>query len=143
MTRYRFEDLHVFHSATDLMVEVYRITETFPKREMYGLAGQLRRAAVSVVSNIAEGQGRLTYGEWRQLLSHGRGSLYEIEAQTIAALKLGFIDEDTYASVRKGARTVGGQLMGLIRYVQSKEAEVKSGRNADRRSPPTGHPADK
>ena len=122
------------------MVEVYRITEAFPKRELYGLAAQLRRAAVSVVSNIAEGQGRLTYGEWRQLLSHARGSLYEIEAQTIASLRLGFIDTETFAVLRKQARNVGGQLIGLIRYVQGKEAEVRS-KKTTHRSPATGYPA--
>ena len=103
------------------MVDVYSATENFPKREWYGLASQLRRAAVSVVSNIAEGQGRLTDGEWRQLLSHARGSLFEIEAQLIAAAALGYIDETALQRVRATTRSVGKPLAGLIRYVRSRE----------------------
>ncbi|HEX9405778.1 MAG TPA: four helix bundle protein, partial [Thermoanaerobaculia bacterium] len=95
-----FEDLDVFKRALDLMVDVYEATAGFPQREVYGLAAQLRRASVSVVSNIAEGQGRLTPGEWRQLLSHARGSLFEIEAQLIASAMLGFMDSATAKRVR-------------------------------------------
>ena len=131
MNKTTFEDLQVFHAAVDLMVEVYRVTEEYPKRELYGLVSQMRRAVVSVVSHIGEGQGRLTFGEWRQLLSHGRGSLFEIEAQTIASLKLGFIEDGPYRDLRAKTREVGCMLMGLIRYVQRKEAQAKS-----RRKPP-------
>jgi len=116
-----FEDLDVFKRALDLMVDVYEATAGFPQREVYGLAAQLRRASVSVVSNIAEGQGRLTPGEWRQLLSHARGSLFEIEAQLIASAMLGFMDSATAKRVRAMAKTVGRPLAGLIAYVQSRE----------------------
>jgi four helix bundle protein len=116
-----FEDLDAFKYAVDLMVHIYGATENFPKREHYGLAAQLRRAAVSVVSNIAEGQGRLTPGEWRQLLSHARGSLYEIEAQLIASTTLGFMDDSTAQIVRFQAKRVGKPLAGLIAYVRNRE----------------------
>jgi len=116
-----FEDLDVFQRALDLMVSIYKATENFPKREFYGLAAQLRRASVSVISNIAEGQGRLTPGEWRQLLSHSRGSLFEIEAQLIAASRLGYLDAETTARLRASARSVGKPLSGLITYVRSRE----------------------
>jgi four helix bundle protein len=116
-----FEDLDVFKRALDLMVGVYEATEDFPKREFYGLAAQLRRASVSVVSNIAEGQGRLTPGEWRQLLSHARGSLFEIEAQLIAASRLGYLDAGTKARLRASAKSVGKPLAGLIAYVRTRE----------------------
>jgi len=125
-----FEDLKVFQVAVDLMVDVYRATETYPKQEMYGLVSQMRRAAVSVVSHIGEGQGRLTFGEWRQLLSQGRGSLFELEAQTIASQRLGFIDEPTYQRLRGRTRDTGCLLTGLIRYVQRKEAQVRSRRKS-------------
>ena len=117
-----FEDLDVFKRALDLMVGVYVATENFPKREFYGLASQLRRAAVSVISNFAEGQGRLTPGEWRLMLSHARGSLFEIEAQLIAAERLRFIDAATVKRLRTEATSVGQPLSGLIRYVRSREA---------------------
>jgi four helix bundle protein len=112
-----------------LMAHVYEMTEDFPRREWYGLASQMRRASVSIVSNIAEGQGRLTDGEWRQHLSHARGSLYELEAQLIAAHRLGFIDDLVRAAVRESARHTGKPLAGLIEYVRQRE----------RRQQATGH----
>lgn len=125
MNKTTFEDLQGFQAAIRLMVDVYRSTESFPKRELYGLAAQMQRASVSVVSHIGEGQGRLTFGEWRQLLSQGRGSLYEVEAQTIASRELGYIDEQSYEYLRSRARDVGRLLAGLIKYVQRREAQQK------------------
>lgn len=116
-----FEDLDVFKRALDLMVVVYELTEDFPRREHYGLASQLRRASISVISNIAEGQGRLKPGEWRQLLSQARGSLFEIEAQLIAANRLGYITDLQATSARQISRSVGKPLIGLIAYVRKRE----------------------
>lgn len=116
-----FEDLKVFQAALDLRVESHRMTSAFPREELFGIVSQLRRAAGSVTRNIAEGQGRLTLGEWRQLLSHARGSLYEVEAELIASHKLGYIDESTLRALRERARKVGRMLAGLIRYVQMRE----------------------
>src|SRR5207245_8223715 len=120
-----FEGLDAFTYAIDLMVHVYEVTENFPKREWYGLASQMR-ASVSVVSNIAEGQGRLTDGEWRQHLSHARGSLYELEAQLIAAHRLGFIGDPVRAAVRENARSAAKPLAGLIEYVKRREARQRA-----------------
>ncbi|MDQ6801077.1 MAG: four helix bundle protein [Acidobacteriota bacterium] len=120
-----FEGLDAFTYALDLMVHVYELTENFPKREWYELASQMRRASVSVVSNIAEGQGRLTDGEWRQHLSHARGSLFELEAQVIAARRLGFIDDAMRALVRESARRVGKPLAGLIGFVKRREGRLR------------------
>ena len=114
----KFEDLKVFHAAIDLMVDVYRATEKYPKTETYGLVWQLRRASISVLSHIAEGQGRLTWGEWRQLLSEARGSLYEIEAQLIASEKLGYVTGDAYSHLRSRTKQIGPLLAGLIRYIR-------------------------
>ena len=116
-----FEDLLVFQTAMDLRVDIHRLTERFPRHELFGIVAQLRRAAGSVVRNIAEGQGRLSYGEWRQFLSHARGSLYEVEAELIASYRLGYIDEPTLRTKQKQARLVGQMLAGLIRYVQKRE----------------------
>jgi four helix bundle protein len=120
-----FEDLRAFQRALDLMVEVYKTTEAFPSKELYGLVSQMRRAACSVVSNIAEGQGRLTYGEWRQMLSHARGSLYELQAQAIAANRLGFIDAQSAKHLRQRATGAGRELAGLIDWVNKREAQTK------------------
>jgi four helix bundle protein len=130
-----FEDLKVFQAALALRVEVHRITRTFPKDELFGIVSQLRRAAGSVTRHIAEGQGRLTFGEWRQLLSQGRGSLFEVEAELLAAHSLGYIDETTLRTMQTHVRQVGGMLMGLIRYVQRREAAAHS-RKSSRNSQP-------
>ncbi len=119
-----FEDLDVFKRALDLMVEVYRATKAFPSDERFGLSQQLRRAAVSVVSNLAEGQGRLTNGEWRQFLSQSRGSLFEIQAQIIAARRLEYLDDTQYKRLRSGIRGVAEPLKGLINYVATREKVV-------------------
>ena len=108
------------------MVDVYRVTESFPRHELYGLTSQIRRSTGSVVAHIAEGQGRLTYGEWRQLLSQGRGSLFETEAHLIGARELGYLDAERFAQIRERARTVGCLLAGLIRYVQRREAQTRA-----------------
>ncbi|MFP5246984.1 MAG: four helix bundle protein [Thermoanaerobaculia bacterium] len=129
----KFEDLAAFDAAVDLMVAVYRVTEQFPVQERYGLVAQMRRASVSVVSHIAEGQGRLTFGEWRQMLSQGRGSLFEVEAQLIAAHRLKYLDDATYAQLRTHVSKTGSPLIGLIRYVQ--RCERRS------RTPPPRNPA--
>ena len=98
-------DLVAFQRALDLTEVVYRESSVFPSEELYGLTSQIRRAAVGVVSQIAEGHGRVTYGEWRQLLSQARGSLFEVEAQAITAKRLRFLAEQVLITliVRFGA----------------------------------------
>jgi four helix bundle protein len=131
-----FEDLRAFQRALDLMVDVYTATEAFPPKELYGLTSQMRRAACSVVSNIAEGQGRLSYGEWRQMLSHARGSLYEVQAQAIASQRLGFLGSATAEHLKKRSRAAATELAGLIRWVKKQEDGPKhqSGAKAPRTS---------
>jgi len=130
-----FEELIVFKRAIALMVNVYRTTETFPKEERYGLTAQIRKASVSVVSHVAEGQGRLSLGEWRQFLSQARGSLYEVQAQAIGAHELGFLDDAGYARLRLSIRKVASPLRGLIAYVRGRERQ-KTTRQPD--NPTTG-----
>jgi four helix bundle protein len=86
----RFRDSVGWQKAMTLIVEVYAATSGFPKEEMFGLTSQLRRAAVSVASNIAEGQGRLTTGEFVQFLGMARGSTLEVQTQLEAAKMLKF-----------------------------------------------------
>ena len=74
-----------------LVTQVYRATDTFPRREIYGLTNQVRRSAVSVASNIAEGKGRLSKREYVQFLSRARGSLCELETQLEIAVNLGYV----------------------------------------------------
>jgi four helix bundle protein len=78
-----YRDLIAWQKSMDLVESTYRLTRTFPREEVYGLVSQMRCAAVSVPSNIAEGQGRMSCGEFRQFLGHARGSLLELETQSV------------------------------------------------------------
>ncbi len=81
--RNSYRDLRTWQQAVDLAIDVYRLTKSFPREEVYGLTIQLRRAAVSVASNIAEGKGRSSDREFVQFLHHARGSLLEVETQIL------------------------------------------------------------
>jgi four helix bundle protein len=133
-----FKDLVAFQRALDVVVAVYDVTARFPKAEMYGLVSQLRRAAIGVVSNIGEGQGRLTYGEWRKFLSDARGSLYEVEAQCIAAERLHFMNERELQELTRLIRRAGRALSGLIEWVRSKERSTKQPSNSATKQPISG-----
>ena len=85
-----FRDLVVWQRSIQLAAVIYRLSSVFPKEEMYGLASQIRRSAVSVPSNIAEGQGRLSTGEFRQFLGIARGSNFELQTQLEIARTLSF-----------------------------------------------------
>jgi four helix bundle protein len=85
-----FKDLVVWQRAVQLTVAVYKLTSSFPPSEQFGLTNQLRRAAVSVASNIAEGYGRSTRGEYLQFLGHARGSNCEVQTQLIISKELEF-----------------------------------------------------
>ena len=88
-----YEDLIVWQRAMDLVEEVYKLVKLLPNEENYGLASQMRRAAVSIPSNIAEGYGRGTSAEYARFLGIARDSLYEAETQLEIAVRLGFIEE--------------------------------------------------
>jgi four helix bundle protein len=87
-------DLVVWQRAMKLVKDIYGQTAGFPRHELYGLASQLRRAAVSVPSNLAEGASRNSRGEFRQFIGNARGSLAEVETQVEIARELGYIPED-------------------------------------------------
>jgi len=109
-----YRDLVAWKKAMELVTEVYRTTERFPKEEIYGLTSQLRRAAVSVPCNIAEGQGRLTKGEFHQFLGYARGSLLEMETQILIAGNLGYLQQSQVSSLLELSAEVGRILNGLL-----------------------------
>ncbi|MFZ0050884.1 MAG: four helix bundle protein [Desulfobaccales bacterium] len=113
MTRY-YMDLIGWQKAMDLVTQIYRLTKKLPKEEMFGLTSQLRRAAVSIPSNIAEGQGRLSKGEFRVFLGNARGSLSELETQIMIANNLEYIDEPEATVLLEMASEAGRILNGLI-----------------------------
>lgn len=96
------------------VLDVYRSTQAFPRAETYGLTSQSRRAAVSVPSNIAEGQARLSTGEFKQFLGHARGSLVEVETQLLLAQELGYLRLDESETLLRSAAEVGRILNGLL-----------------------------
>jgi four helix bundle protein len=115
-----FQDLHVWQRAVEMSVSVYRLTEFFPKQEMYGLASQLQRASVSVASNIVELRGRLTPGEFRQFLGMAQGSNYEVQTQIAIVRKLGFARPESLSEAEGLSVEVGRMLSSLIATVGAK-----------------------
>ena len=117
-----YRDLLVWQKAVELAVLIYRLTEGFPTREIYGLASQIRRAGVSVPSNIAEGYGRGSRKEYLQFLSIAQGSLKELETQTILAERLGYATVSQAERILSDSEIVGKMLGGLIRSLRVKGA---------------------
>ncbi|MDQ8003624.1 MAG: four helix bundle protein [Pedobacter sp.] len=96
---HNIKELKIWNKAIDLAVKVYQITANFPADERFGLISQSRRCAVSVPSNISEGAGRNTKGEFKQFLGIANGSSYELQTQMVIAEKLGFLDEAAFTDV--------------------------------------------
>ena len=96
-----YKDLVVWQKGMQLAKEVYELTQSFPTEEKFGLVSQMRRAVVSVPSNVAEGQARNTTGEFVQFLSHAEGSLAELDTQIRLSIELGFCREATVKSIQE------------------------------------------
>jgi four helix bundle protein len=109
-----FRDLRVWQAAMKLAREVYRETAAFPRHELYGLTQQIRRAAVSVPSNVAEGKGRHSDKEFAHFLFNARGSLLELETQLILAEELEYLSAADTRRLLALAECVGRALSGLI-----------------------------
>jgi four helix bundle protein len=112
--RASFRDLRVWQQAMELSLRVYKDTAQFPKYELYALAQQMRRAAVSIASNIAEGKGHRTDADFRRFLFHARGSLVELEMQILLAAKLEYLSEDRSQGLQQAATLVARSLAGLL-----------------------------
>jgi len=113
-----YGDVVAWQKAMVLATEVYRVTDTFPPREIYGLTRQVRNAALSVPSNIAEGKGRQTKRDYVQFLYRARASLLETETQLEVARNVRFLAPDVFAAINEQAAEVGRVLNGLIRNIQ-------------------------
>ncbi|MDQ5843925.1 MAG: four helix bundle protein [Acidobacteriota bacterium] len=109
-----YQELIVWQRSMDLVEEIYQTSRTFPREEIYGLTSQLRRAAVSIASNIAEGQGRRTTADFLRHLSIAYGSLREVETQILIAGRLRYSDAATRDTVMNLAGEVGRLLNGLM-----------------------------
>ncbi|MEX2270049.1 MAG: four helix bundle protein [Vicinamibacterales bacterium] len=112
-----YSQLETWQRAMDLAEAVYAATRGYPKDEMYGLTSQTRRSAVSVPSNIAEGQGRGSSRDFVRFLAVARGSLCELETQLLLGGRLKYMDQASVSTLLKQAATVGRLINGLIRSV--------------------------
>jgi four helix bundle protein len=130
----QYQDLIGWQKAIALVNNIYEVSSTFPRDEMYGVTSQLGRAAVSVPSNIAEGQGRSTSGEFIQFLCYARGSLFELETQIIVANNLSYVADAQRDALIAKISELGRILNGLITSLQRRK---RSG--ASHQPPATSH----
>lgn len=112
-------DLIAWQKAMVLVTDVYALTKTFPREEIYGLTSQTRRAAASVPANIAEGQGRRLGREFHQFLGNARGSLMELDTHLELALRVGYMSMEQHTGIREKLDEVGRILNGLMRSIAS------------------------
>jgi four helix bundle protein len=115
--------LLVWKKSMQLVVTIYRATQTFPKHELYGLVSQLRRAAVSVPSNLAEGYGRNSPKELHHFIGNSRGSLAEVETQIEIARDLEYIAPDLATALLSSAAEVGRMLTGLRDWSEAQASQ--------------------
>jgi four helix bundle protein len=113
-----YKDLRVWQDARIMVGDIYRLTRGFPKDELFGLASQMRRSAVSVPSNIAEGKGRHSGRELAQFLYRARGSLLELETQVLISSDLGYVGEPTTTATTEKIKKLACTLNALINRVQ-------------------------
>jgi len=115
-----FRDLTVWQKAMQLTVAIYRLTKEFPREEVYGLTSQIRRSAVSVPSNIAEGHGRLNTGEYRQFLGVARASNFELQTQLEIARALEFGNAKLLDEAESLSHEVGKMLFAILESTNKK-----------------------
>ena len=120
------EGLDVWKKAVDFVVDIYRVTDTFPKEERFGLTSQLRRAAVSVPANIAEGKGRSSLREYLQFLSIARGSVEEVKYFLLLAKDLKYLDQQDYDGIVNDYDRVGKMLNGLMASLRTRLPVIRN-----------------
>ena len=115
-----YKDLDVYKKSIDFVVDIYKTTESFPDSEKFGLVSQLRRASVSLPSNLAEGSGRNGRKEPINFLHIARGSLFEIGTQLEISQRLGFVSQDDYDKLEERCATIQRMMNALISSLRKK-----------------------
>jgi len=115
-----YKELKVWQKSYELCLKIYRLTARFPREERYGLTSQIRRSAVSIPSNIAEGYGRKTTVDYIRLLYISYGSVCELETQILLAGDLGYIKKDDLDKVKEGIGEIERMLKALIKSLENK-----------------------
>jgi len=118
-----YRELVVWQKAMQLVRDIYAATKNFPKEELFALTIQMRRCAISIPSNIAEGKGRYSRPDLLHFLMQARGSLYELETQTQIAADLKYLEEETKEALLSESGEVGRLLNGMVRAFREKEME--------------------
>ena len=121
-----YRDLRVWQRAMDFVMSVYESTQDFPKAELFGLVSQMRRAAVSIPSNIAEGKGRITDRDRSHFYSQARGSLLELETQILIAQRLRYLAEPRAMGLLEQSSELGRMLNALIHAIKPAEKNNSS-----------------
>lgn len=116
-----YSDLIAWQRAVDLVCEIYRVSAAFPGEERFGLTSQVRRAAVSIAANIAEGQGRASKNEFVHFLSIAHGSLREVETHIIIANRLGFLPSADKTTLLQSTAEIGRLVSGLAKSLRAPE----------------------
>ncbi|MFP4345254.1 MAG: four helix bundle protein [Anaerolineales bacterium] len=114
-----FRQLHVWEKGHRLVLEIYRVTQAFPREELYGLISQMRRSAASIPTNIAEGCGRRTDPDFARFLQFAMGSASELEYQLLLARDLGFLNDERYQLLTEDVEEVKRMLTGLLKRLRA------------------------
>ncbi|MEI6489407.1 MAG: four helix bundle protein [Bacteroidota bacterium] len=118
---HKFKELIVWTKAVDLAADMYKITGRFPSDEKFGLIAQINRCAISIPSNIAEGSGRNTSGEFIHFLGISIGSSFELETQLIIANKLDYLDNETLEITVKKINDIQNMTFGLLKKIKEQQ----------------------
>ncbi|MBS3944267.1 MAG: four helix bundle protein [Melioribacter sp.] len=112
------KDLEVWKQSIEFVKDIYERTKSFPKEELFGITNQIRRSAVSIPSNIAEGAARNHKGEFKQFLYISLGSLSELETQLIITREIKYLDDNQFVLLNEKLETVRKLLIGLIKFLK-------------------------
>jgi len=115
-----YRDLQAWQKSMTLVTEIYKILKSFPKDEIYGLTSQMRRCAISIPSNMAEGYGRNSTNEYVHFLRIATGSLYELQTQLEITMNLNYLGKDDFDKLYESSREIERMLSSLIRKLSSK-----------------------
>ena len=119
------EQLDVWKKSVDFTIDVYKMTESFPKDERFGLISQIRRASVSIAANIAEGAGRRSDKEFLNFLSMSQGSASEVETELLISLRLNFLSNEDYRNLMQQLDEIGRMITGLGNHLKAKLERVQ------------------
>jgi len=118
-----YRDLIVWQRAVELSLATYKLTSSFPMSEQFGLTNQMRRASVSIASNIAEGYGKSTRGEYRLFLGHARGSIFELQTQLLISRELAYGSRQMHCSAESLSNEVGRMLVTIMTKMGKKDPQ--------------------